>query len=173
MKFRNVFFVCCISVFVFALPAGAAAPAPSKSAKSTKSAKSAAPAPTPAVPSHVDMRAPAGVPENVKLELADVGRTLVNNAARNIMPNSKAKAVAPGSDGGYVASYIEVDASDIRTEVIPSAEAGKYVGSIRYAENQYECPGKSRADALQAACRLVKSRRMNELIRYEKGKWHY
>jgi len=143
-----------------------AAPSPSQSAKHVKHAAPAAQGPA-------QTRAPDGVPEKVKLELADVGKTLVHHAAKNIMPNSKSKAVAPGGDGGYVASYIEVDVSDIRTEVMPSAESGKYVGSIRYVEKRYECPGKSRADALQAECRVVKSRRMNELIRYEKGKWHY
>jgi len=113
------------------------------------------------------------VPEKVKQDLDKAGKTLVNNAAKNIMPNIKAKALAPGDKGGFVASYVEVDASNIRTEVIPSAESGKYVGSIRYMEYQYECPGKNRADALRAECRMVKGRRINELIRYEKGKWHY
>ena len=113
------------------------------------------------------------MPEKVKQDLATVGKTLVNSAAKNIMPNIKSKAVAPGDKGGFVASYVEIDPSDIRTEVIPSAESGKYVGSIRYLEYQYECPGKNKAEALQAECRVVKCRRMNELIRYEKGKWHY
>jgi len=114
-----------------------------------------------------------GVPEKVKQELAKVASTLVHNAAKTIMPNIKSKAVAPGGHGGYVASYTEVDVSDIRSEVIPSAESGKYVGSIRYVEHQYECPGKSKADALKAECHVVKSRRMHELIRYEQGKWHH
>ena len=114
-----------------------------------------------------------GVPEKVKQDLDKAGKTLVTNAAKNIMPNIKSKAVAPGDKGGFVASYVEVDASDIRTEVIPSTESGKYVGSIRYLEYQYECPGKNKTDALQAECRMVKCRRINELIRYEKGKWHY
>jgi hypothetical protein len=119
------------------------------------------------------MYAPAGVPENVKVELANVGRTLVDNAAKNIMPNIKAKAVKADDKGGFVASYVEVDASDIQTEAIPSAESGKYVGAIRYTECQYECPGKNKAEALKAECRMVKSRRIKELISYEKGKWHY
>ena len=158
-------------------PSGAPAEnAPPSPAKTPKSAKHAAPAPAPAptTPSHVEIQAPDGVPENVKQELANVGRTLVNNAARTIMPNIKSKAVAPGSKGGYVASYMEVDAAHVQVEVIPSSTgAGKYIGAIRYMENQYECPGASKAEALQAACRVAQSRRIKELISYEKGKWHY
>ena len=143
-----------------------AAPAPVAKAKQMNNA-------APSTPSSVEVYAPADVPESVKLELAKAGRTLVDSAAKNIMPNIKSKAVTPGSSGGYVASYVEVDASNIRAEVIPSTQAGNYVGSIRYAEYHYECPGTSKAEALQAACRVAQSRRMNELIRYEKGKWHY
>jgi LysM repeat protein len=158
-----------------AASASASAPTspPAKPDPATPPAKKAAPAPPPTAPEErVRMHAPDSVPEKVKLELANVGRTLVNNAAKTITPNSKSKAVAPSGDG-YVASYMEVDASDIRTEVIPSAASGSYVGSIRYVEKRYECPGKNKADALKAECRMVKARRMNELIRYEKGKWHY
>ena len=168
MNCWKLFIVCCTALCAFALPAEAAAPAPAKQAKQ---AKNVAPAPT--MPIHVRIYAPAGVPEKVKLELANVSKTLVGNAAKTIMPNIRSKAVGPGGSGGYVASYTEVDSSDIRAEVLPSSETDKYVGSIRYVENQYECPGKSQADALRAECRVVKSRRMNELVRYEKGKWHY
>ena len=114
-----------------------------------------------------------GIPEKVKQELADVSRTLVNAAAKTIMPSIKSKAVAPGNNGGYVASYVAVDVSDIRTEVVPAAASGKYLGSIHYVENRYECPGQSEADALRAACRVVQSRRIQELVLYEQGKWHY
>ena len=170
MKRWKLLIVCCAVAFAAcALSAEAAAPAPATKAK--KQAKSAEPLPS--IPIHVQVYAPEGVPETVKQDLAAVSNTLVGNAAKTIMPNIRSKAVAPGGSGGYVASYTEVDGSDVRAEVLPSSESGKYVGSIRYVENQYECTGKSQADALRAECHVVKSRRMNELIRYEKGKWHY
>ncbi len=147
----------------------ALAPAAKNSGKTVAKKESA-----PAIPSMpVGVTAPAGVPDKVKAELASVADTLVNNAAKSIMPNVRSKAVAPGSGGGFVASYTEVEVATARAEVIPSSEKDKYVGSIRYLEHQYECPGGSKAEALQASCNKVKSRRMNELIRYEKGKWHY
>jgi len=174
MKRWKSLIVCCLAVLIFALPATSppakAAPSQATKAKQTKTAE---PAHVPAAPIPVEMHAPAGVPESVKLELADVGRILVTNAAKTIMPNVRSKEVVPGNAGGYVANYMEVDASNIRAEVIPSDKPGKYVGSIRYVEHRYECPGTSKAEALQAKCHVAQSRRMNELISYEKGKWHY
>ena len=164
MMLRKFFIICCMTVLALAAPV-------LSSAKNAKPAKNAAPAPETQI--SVETYAPEGVPENIKHELAGVAKTLVNHAAKNISPSIKNKAVAQGSNGDYVASYMEVDVSHVRADVIPSSESGKYVGSIRYVENQYECPGKMKADALKAECRAVKSRRMNELIRYEKGKWHY
>ena len=113
------------------------------------------------------------VPETIKQDLSKVADTLVKNAAKNIRPNIKTKEVKADDKGGFVACYVEVDASDVQTEVTPSAAPGKYVGTIRYTECQYECPGKNKAEALKAECRMVKSRRIKELISYEKGKWHY
>ena len=146
-----------------------AAPPPRSPAQSSKQAKKTTPEP----PSAEQAIAQDGVPEKVKQDLAKAGKTLVNNAAKTIMPNIKSKAVAPRDNGGFVASYTEVDTENIRMEVIPSAEPGKYVGSIRYVEYRYECPGKSKSDALKAPCQVVGHRRINELIRYEKGKWHH
>ena len=171
MERWKLFIVCCTAALAFTLSAETAAPAPATKAKQANKTE---PAPSvPSMPIHVSIYAPEGVPEQVKLDLANVSKTLVGNAAKTIMPSIRSKAVAPGGSGGHVASYMEVDSSDIRAEVLPSSESGKYVGSIRYVENQYECLGKSQADALRAECHVVKSRRMNELIRYEKGKWHY
>ena len=150
-------------------PARTAPPPPRSPAQSSKQAKKTAPEP----PNLERVTAPDDVPEKVNLELAKACRTLVGNAAKTIVPNIKSKAVVPDDSGGFVARYVEVDTETVRMEVIPSAKAGNYVGSIRYVEYRYECPGKSKNDALQAECRMVGHRRINELIRYEKGKWHY
>jgi LysM repeat protein len=120
-----------------------------------------------------DVKISGEAPDKVRNELLAAAKTLVNNAARSIRPNASDKEVSPVPGGGFVASYMEVDAESMRVEVIPSQRKGGYVGSIRYVENRYECPGASRVAALNAECGRVKSRRMNELIRYEQGKWHY
>lgn len=121
--------------------------------------------------------APKKVPSDENLEVLKekldiVGKKLVQDAAKNVTPSIRAKAVAP-EDKEFVARYVEVDVPSMTTEVRPASGAGgKYIGVIKYLENYYECRGKSKDDALKAPCTMVKSRRMNELIRYE-GKWIY
>ena len=110
--------------------------------------------------------------ETIQAKLDVVGKKLVNDAARNVTPNAKAKAVAP-EDKEFVARYVEVDETSMTTEVRPATGGGgQYIGVIKYLENQYECRGKSKDEALKAPCAVVKSRRMNELIRYD-GKWSF
>ena len=111
--------------------------------------------------------------ETVQTKLDVVGKKLVESAARTVTPPKNAKAVQP--DGKeFVASYVEVDTQSLKTEVRPSTgPGGQYVGLIKYLENHYECRAASKAEALNAPCTLVKARRMNELIRYDGGKWSY
>ena len=143
---------------------------PAQAATKTAASRAAKPAPP---PPDVEITAPEGAPETVKSSFASVAYTHVRNAAKHIMPNIRSKAVVPAADGGFIASYAEVDTESLRGEILPSQEKDKYIGSIRYAEHQYECLAKTKDEARHAACSRVKSRRMNELIRYEKGKWHY
>lgn len=108
--------------------------------------------------------------EVVQQKLDVVGKKLVRDAAANVVPNINKKEVTKDKDG-YVAKYVAVDTNTLRTEVLPSTgSGGQYVGCIKYVENVYECRGKTRNEALKAPCSVVKSRRMNELIRYD-GKW--
>jgi len=158
MKRWILFVVCCAAGFAF----------PAEAAQGAKRAASAVPA-SPATKASVQ----GGIPEEVRRELAAVGRILANNAAGTIMPNITSKVVTPDADGGYVAGYVAVDVSNIRTEVFPSTESGAYLGSIRYVESWYECPGQSEAEALQAECYVARTRLINELVRYEQGQWHY
>lgn len=113
--------------------------------------------------------------EAVQVKLDAVGKKLVSSAAKTVSPSIKAKAVAPVAGGrGFVASYVLVDESSMKTELRQgTGPGGQYVGIIKYLENHYECRGATKAEALGAPCNMVKSRRMNELIRYEAGKWSY
>lgn len=111
-------------------------------------------------------------PEVVKQKLDVVGKKLVQDAAKNVTPSVHAKAVTPEGKE-FVARYVEVDVASMTTEVRPaSGPGGKFIGVIKYMENQYECRGTSKVEALKAPCSMVRSRRMNELIRYD-GKWTF
>ena len=104
-------------------------------------------------------------------ELDSVGRKLVAQAGRTVVPSKSKKDVQQvGKD--FVASYVEVDESTITTELRPGA-SGQYVGFVRYKENVYECRGATRQAALTAACQQVKARRINELIRYDGKSWQF
>ena len=108
----------------------------------------------------------------VAAELTMVGNKLAAQAARTVMPSKASKEVRQdGKD--YVASYIEVDASNVTTELRPGT-SGQYVGFIRYQEKVMECRGKTKQEATTtASCAQVKARNLNELIRYDGSTWQY
>ena len=101
-----------------------------------------------------------------------VGNRLAAQAARTVMPSKSSKEVRQdGKD--YVASYVDVDASNVTTELRPGA-AGQYVGFVRYQERVMECRGKNKQEAITtASCQQVKARNINELIRYDGSTWQY
>lgn len=107
----------------------------------------------------------------ISAELNKVGHKLAAQASRTVMPSVAAKEVRKdGKD--FVASYVEVDTSNVTTELRPGAK-GQYVGFIRYQEKIYECRGPSKQAALSAPCKQVRARRLNELIRYDGKAWQF
>ena len=108
----------------------------------------------------------------IAAELTMVGNRLAAQAARTVMPSKSAKEVRQdGKD--YVASYIDVDASNVTTELHPGA-TGQYVGYVRYKEKVMECRGKTKQEAITtASCQQVKARNLNELIRFDGSTWQY
>ena len=108
----------------------------------------------------------------VAAELTMVGNKLAAQAARTVMPSKASREVRQDSKG-FVASYIDVDASNVTTELRPGA-SGQYVGFIRYQEKVMECRGKTKQEAITtASCEQVKARNLNELIRYDGSVWQY
>ncbi|MEG2172826.1 MAG: translation initiation factor 2 [Desulfovibrionaceae bacterium] len=151
--------------------------APAKAA-ATPAKATAAPAKAAAAPAKATAqksKAKKGVEESaevIKSKLDTMGKQLVVKAAGTVSPSISKKAVSP-EGGSFVARYTEIDTSEVITEVMPSTgSGGKYIGSIKYRENQYECRGKTHDEALRASCDKVKTRRMNELVRYD-GKWMF
>lgn len=109
--------------------------------------------------------------EEIRASLEVVGRKLAAQASRTVMPSKAAKEVRKDGNG-FVATYVEVDAQNVTTELRPGTK-GQYVGFIRYQEKIYECRGASKQAALSAPCQQTRARRLNELIRYDGRSWQY
>lgn len=105
----------------------------------------------------------------IKAELDKMGHKLASQSARTLLPNKANKEVRKVGNQ-YVATYLEVDTSNVSTEMKPGAN-GQYVGFIRYQERIFECRGATRQAALSAPCTQVRARRLNELIRYDGNTW--
>ena len=149
------------------------APAPVAPAKDAKGKKGKAKAEKTAEATPVaSSKKGAKTEAQIAAELTMVGQKLAAQAARTVMPSKASKEVRQdGKD--YVASYVDVDASNVTTELRPSS-SGQYVGFIRYQEKVMECRGKTRQEAIgSASCEQVKARNLNELIRYDGSTWQY
>ncbi|MGE9984344.1 translation initiation factor 2 [Desulfovibrio sp. SGI.169] len=145
-------------------------PAPAKAAPAKTRAKAEKAAPSRSGKASKASKGPKSEAE-ISAELNAVGHKLAAQAARTVMPSKASKEVR--KDGkGYVASYVEVDATNLTTEMRPGAK-GQYVGFIRYQEKFYECRGASKKEALSAPCQQVRARRLNELIRYDGKSWQF
>lgn len=108
----------------------------------------------------------------IRADLQVTGQQLVGRAARTVMPSKTSRSVRKvGKE--YVANYIEVDQSNISTDMRPGSK-GQYVGFIRYSEYEYECRAATRQEALSTSqCERIRTRNLNELIRYDGKKWQF
>ncbi len=105
----------------------------------------------------------------IKQELDRMGHKLASQSSRTLLPNKANKEVRKQGNE-FVATYLEVDVNNVSTEMKPGTN-GQYVGFIRYQEHIYECRGATRQAALSAPCQQVRSRRLNELIRFDGKEW--
>ena len=149
------------------------APAPEVPAKDVKGkGKAKAKAEKPAEVKPVAAKKGTKTEAQVAAELNLVGNKLAAQAARTVMPSKASREVRQDSKG-YVSSYVEVDASNVTTELRPGT-SGQYVGFIRYQEKVMECRGKTKQEATTTtSCEQVKARNLNELIRYDGSTWQY
>lgn len=137
--------------------AAGSAPTEQKTAKSSKNAKK-------------NSKKSAKTEAQIKAELDAMGRKLAAQSARTLLPNKSKKDVKKVGSS-WIASYIDVDSNNVSTEMRPGSN-GQYVGFIRYQERFMECKGNSKEAALKSAdCQQVKTRNLNELIRYDGTSW--
>ncbi|MDD3684213.1 hypothetical protein [Desulfovibrio desulfuricans] len=148
------------------------APAPVAPAKDAKGKKGKTKAEKAAEVKPVATKKGAKTEAQAAAELTMVGHKLAAQAARTVMPSKSSREVRQdGKD--YVGTYIDVDSSNVTTELRPSP-TGQYVGFIRYQERVMDCRGKTRQEAMStASCEQVKARNINELIRFDGSTWQY
>lgn len=135
--------------------------APAEEAAATETAKA---------PDEVPAKAAPVSQSRLEADLYRTGQGLVGRASRTVMPSKAHKEVRKvGKE--YVATYVEVDTDSLTTEARKGPRG--YVGFIRYSEHVYECRGASKSAALSAPCEKIKTRNLNEMIRYDGKKWQY
>lgn len=107
--------------------------------------------------------------EQIKVELDAMGKKLAAQSGRTIVPNkSRPEYKQVGKE--WVASYIDVDSSNVVTSMRAGAN-GQYVGTISYTERFMECRGATKQSAITSNCKVVKTRNLKELIRYDGKEW--
>lgn len=74
--------------------------------------------------------------------------------------------------GVWVASFVSVPKTNLSMKVKPSPSGiCPYVGILRYREEIFEARGDSRESVAQGPFRQVKTRRVTEIFRFDKGRW--
>ena len=107
----------------------------------------------------------------VKSKLDQMAREHVARANATMSPGRNHVAVTKLKKE-YIATFREIDASSVVTEIYPSTAPGtEFVGHIIYLENEYECIASSKKEALNGEFKKIRARRVRELFRYNKGSW--
>ena len=111
--------------------------------------------------------------QQAREKLLALAQSHTANAAKYIRPGKSTRSIEK-RDKDFVATYRELDTSNVSTDMSQQDMPGcKYVGSVAYVVHDYECKGKSVEEARRSSdCTMVKSQRMREMTRYDKGKWH-
>lgn len=110
-------------------------------------------------------------PAKVQAQLDSFTSTYIKRSCANVRPSKNTPSVSL-RDGKQVATYVELDESSVKTELIASNQSTfSYMAKIIYLEHVYECSAATPEEAIAGPYRKVKSRRLTELPRYAKGKW--
>lgn len=109
----------------------------------------------------------------VQAKLDAFAKTHVSRANETLRPNKENIAVR--RDGAqFMAWYSEVDVVTLKTELYPSNTIGcQYVGHVVYIENIIASYGKTEKEARSGVFKQIKSKRVRELTRYDRGAWQY
>ena len=130
---------------------------------------SAADAAKPAKKAAAKAAAPDESQETVQLKLNSYAQRHVRTMTECLKPGENSKAVEQeGSE--FVARYRTVDPSSGSTDVHPGSAGAKFIGLLVYHEVEYENRAPSREVALNGPFVAVKTRKVTEILRYDRGK---
>lgn len=112
-------------------------------------------------------------PDVVQAKLESFARGHLVRANETLRPN-RTHVDVRREQGQYMAWFSEVDLVTLKTELYPSGVPGcQYVGHVVYIENVIASYGKTEKEARSGVFKQVKSKRVRELTRYDKGMWVY
>lgn len=109
----------------------------------------------------------------VKADLDVAAHELVGRASRTVVP-SKTKPSVAKSGKQVVVNYVDIDTNSTHATMRKgSSAATPYTAIVSYSERHMRCTGATKAEALsdKAQCQTVKTRHMQEFIRYDGKKW--
>ena len=109
--------------------------------------------------------------EKAYTQLAEFSKKRIDMICTNIRPSESKKDVTQ-TGAEYIARYLAVDTDSVTLEITPAQGAGaRYIGSIIYYEQVFECRGDTTEQALAGEFKLVRMRHITELFRYNQGRW--
>lgn len=112
-------------------------------------------------------------PDVAQAKLDVFAKSHVMRANETLRPNRTHVSVRR-EGAQYVAWFSEVDTVTLKTELYPSNTPGcQYVGHVVYIENIIASYGKTEKEARSGVFKQIKSKRVRELTRYDKGAWIY
>lgn len=109
----------------------------------------------------------------IQKKLDAFGQQKIKLINEGLRPNKNSKEVTK-RNGVYVARYIEVQPSSLRTRFRSNTANPpvKYVGFLQYQETHYESKGSTKEKALKGPFSVSRVRNMTEIILYDDRGWH-
>ena len=109
--------------------------------------------------------------ETARSKLADFMAKHVERCNLAVRPCKSQPSISKRGEM-VVAYYISLDPASVTTEIsLSDSRYFQYVARVKYVENHYECVAPTREEALKGPFRRIKSRRLTEIARYNKGEW--
>jgi hypothetical protein len=111
---------------------------------------------------------------DIQAKLDAFAKKTVASINRCVMPSKAKKEIKPGSGGGYMARYVEIDPRSVRTSFkVSSSSVVSHIGYLNYDEVEYICTGANAKAAASAPCSPIRRQRMTELVKFVNGQWTY